>query len=54
MIDLAWLVHLRDLRPGQHRGHRRAQAHDVEHPERLQLHVDMNRAIIDPESELVL
>ncbi|MEM7021798.1 MAG: sn-glycerol-3-phosphate ABC transporter ATP-binding protein UgpC [Pseudomonadota bacterium] len=32
------------------------QAHDVEKPgERLQLHVDMNRAvIIDPESELVL
>ncbi len=32
------------------------QAHDVEHTgERLQLHVDMNRAVlIDPESELVL
>ena len=32
------------------------QAHDVEHPgERLQLHVDMNRAVlIDPETELVL
>jgi hypothetical protein len=32
------------------------QAHDVERlGERLQLHVDMNRAIlIDPETELVL
>ena len=32
------------------------QAHDVEHPgERLQLHVDMNRAVlIDPQTELVL
>ena len=32
------------------------QAHDVERPgEHLQLHVDMNRAVlIDPETELVL
>jgi multiple sugar transport system ATP-binding protein len=32
------------------------QAHDVEGPgERLQLHVDMNRAVlIDPETQLVL
>jgi hypothetical protein len=35
---------------------RELQAHDVERPgERLQLHLDMNRAVlIDPQTELVL